>query len=175
VNADLRWGVWYSLGVSKQIKYVVAVVLKNNQNPDEFLVVKRPDDDPDLGGHWGFPATSMNPGELPEDAAKRICKEKLNCEAEATRFLGIMFQKRNSYDIFLMDVDMLLIGQNQPDVHSANTENTAYVDQKWTTDPNDLMASAKGGSCCSSIFLTDRNLLDREEWINSLEGSDKVG
>lgn len=161
--------------MSKPVKYVVAVVLKNSKNPDEFLVVKRPDDDPDLGGHWGFPAATMKPGELPEEAAKRVCKEKLNCDAEATRFLGIMFQKRNSYDIFLMDVDMLIAEGQQPDVHAASTENTAYVDQKWSTDPMDLMPSAKGGSCCSSIFLTDRNLLDREEWIASLEGSDTVG
>ena len=161
--------------MSKQVKYVVAVVLKNKSNPDEFLVVKRPDDDPDLGGHWGFPAATMKPGELPEQAAKRICEEKLNCTAEATRFLGIMFQKRNSYDIFLMDVDTLLDEGQQPDVHKANTENTAYVDQKWSTDPMNLMPSAKGGSCCSSIFLTDRDLLDKDDWIASLEGSDTVG
>lgn len=160
--------------MSKQIKYVVAVVLKSKKNPNEFLVVKRPDDDPDLGGHWGFPATTMQPGELPEDAAKRICKEKLYCDAEATRFLGLMFQKRNSYDIFLMDIDMLLADGEEPDVHAAETNGTTYVDQKWSVDPNDLMSSAKGGSCCSSIFLTDRGLLERDEWIASLEGSDTV-
>jgi hypothetical protein len=48
--------------MSKQIKYVVAVALKKTQDSDEFLVVKRPDDDPDLGGHWGLPATSMKEG-----------------------------------------------------------------------------------------------------------------
>ena len=160
--------------MSKQIKYVVAAILKNKENPEEFLVVKRPDDDLDLGGHWGFPAVTMKPGELPEEAAVRICKEKLNCEARPTRFLGIMFQKRNSYDIFLMDVDLELTG-DQPDVHAADTENTAYVDQKWSTDPEDLRASANGGSCCSSIFLTDRGLLDRDKWIDSLEGSNTVG
>ena len=161
--------------MSKQVKYVVAVVLKKRINGDEFLVVKRPDDDPDLGGHWGFPAATMRPGELPEQAAKRICKEKLACEGEVTRFLGIMFQKRNNYDIFLMDVDMVVTKGQEPNVRAATTENTAYVDQKWSTDPMDLMASAKGGSCCSSIFLTDRELLDRGDWIASLEGSDTVG
>lgn len=159
--------------MSKKIKYVVAVVLKNDKN--EFLVVKRPDDDPDLGGHWGFPAATMKEGELPEQAAVRICKEKLNCEATSERFLGLMFQKRNSYDIFLMDIEMQLASDAQPDVHAATTENTAYVDQKWSSDPLDLMASAEHGSCCSSIFLTDRGLLDPEQWINSLEGFKSVG
>ena len=57
--------------MSKPVKCVVAVILKNADNPDQFLVVKRPDNDPDLGGHWGFPAATMKPGELPEAAAKR--------------------------------------------------------------------------------------------------------
>ncbi len=161
--------------MSKQTKCVVAIILKNHQNPDQFLVVKRPDDDPDLGGHWGFPAATMKPGELPEQTARRICQEKLGCEADAIRFLGIMFQKRNSYDIFLMDIDMLLVEGHQPDVLAATTLNTAYVDQKWSTDPMDLMPAAEGGSCCASIFLTDRGLLDRKAWVNSLEGSDTVG
>ncbi|HSX33759.1 MAG TPA: NUDIX hydrolase [Candidatus Saccharimonadales bacterium] len=161
--------------MAKQLKYVVAVILKDKQNSEQFLVVKRPDDDPDLRGNWGFPAVTMLTGELPEQAAKRVCQEKLNCGATATRFLGIMFQKRNNYDIFLMDVEMALDGDQQPDVHAAHTENTAYTDQKWSTDPEDLRASANGGSCCSSIFLTDRGLLDRDEWIASLEGSDTVG
>lgn len=160
--------------MSKQTDYVVAVVLKNSQNPDEFLVVRRPEDDPDLRGEWGLPATTLRPGELPEQAALRVCKEKLNCSADATRFLGIMFQKRNSYDLFLMDIEMVLTGEQQPDVHGATTKTTAYIEQKWSTNPMDLMDSAKHGSCCSSIFMTDRGLLDRDEWIASLEGSDVV-
>ena len=161
--------------MAKQAKYVVAVALKKTRNSDEFLVVKRPDDDPDLGGHWGLPAVPIKKGELPEQEAQRVCKEKLGCEATAVRFVGLMHQKRNSYDIFLMDIEMILNDGQTADVHDARTENTAYIDQRWTTDPMDLMTSAKGGSCCSSIFLTDRGLLDRDEWIGSLEGSDTVG
>lgn len=160
--------------MGKPVKYVVSAIIKKSKDSGEFLVVKRPDDDPDLGGHWGFPSVSMQAGELPELAAKRICIEKLNCIAEPTRFLGMMFQKRNNYDIFLMDIDMVLTG-NEPDVYAATTTGTVYVDQKWSTDPEDLRGSANGGSCCSSIFLTDRGLLDRDKWISSLEGSDTVG
>lgn len=161
--------------MAKQVKYTVAVVLKNHTNLDEILVVRRPDNDPDLRGHWGLPAVSLKPGELPEQGALRACQEKLACTAEAVRFLGIMFQKRNSYDIFLMDIEMVLASGQQPDIHAATTDNTAYVEQKWSADPMDLMVSAKNGSCCSSIFLHDRGLLGRDDWIASLEGSDMVG
>lgn len=160
--------------MSKSIKYVVAVVLKNDRNPDEFLVVKRPEDDPDLKGSWGLPAVTLKPGELPEQGALRVCREKLGCEATPDRFLGIMFQKRNSYDIFLMDIEMTLTGDKQPDVTRAKSDRTVYTEQTWTIDPAVLMPAAENGSCCASIFLTDRGLLDREQWIASLEGSDIV-
>lgn len=162
------------MGMQKPIKYVVSVVLKKADG-DEFLVVKRPDDDPDLGGAWGFPAAPMKLGELPEQAAQRICLEKLNCSASATRFLGIMYQKRNAYDIFLMDIEMVVNPGQSPDVHKATSDATIYTDQKWTADPEALRESANKGSCCSSIFLTDRGLLNRAEWIESLEGSSLVG
>jgi NUDIX domain len=160
--------------MSKQIKYVVAVIVIDPNKPGHFLTVKRPDDDPDLRGAVGLPAVTMLPGELPEQAAVRVCREKLACEATPGRFLGIMFQKRNSYDIFLMDIEMSLTAGSEPNVSKAETEHTAYVEQNWASDPLDLMPSAKHGSCCSSIFLTDRGLLDRDEWIASLEGSDLV-
>jgi 8-oxo-dGTP diphosphatase len=160
--------------MNKPTKYAVAVVLKVMDEPDKFLVVRRPKDDPDLGGSWGLPAVSLQAGELPEEAARRICQEKLHCNAVPTRLIGAMFQKRNSYDILLMDIEMALT-RGEADYKLANTEHTAYVDQKWTSDPKNLMKSAQKGSCCSSIFLTDRGLLDKNDWVTSLEGSDSVG
>lgn len=161
--------------MAKKTKIVVAVVLKKNEDSNEFLVVRRPEDDKDLADSWGFPAVTLQSGELPEQGAARVCREKLGCEAVATRYLGLMFQKRNEYDMFLMDIEMIL-GENEiADVMKSNTTHTAYIDQKWTTDPMTMMPSAKKGSCCASIFMTDRGLLDRDEWIASLEGSDIVG
>ncbi len=160
--------------MSKPIKYVVAVVLTDPNRLDQYLTVKRPDNDPDLGGAIGLPAATMRAGELPEQTAARVCREKLACDATPTRFIGIMFQKRNSYDIFLMDIEMNLNEGSEPDVLKAETEHTAYTEQNWSANPLDVMPSAKHGSCCSSIFLTDKGLLDREEWISSLEGSNIV-
>jgi len=161
--------------MTKPIKYTVAVILKDDQKPNRFLVVKRPDDDPDLQGHWGLPAVTLLPGELPEEAAQRVCREKLGCRAAPVRFLGAMFQQRNSYDIVLFDIEMVLAKGQRPDNRKADTQNTAYVAQKWTTNPLDLMTSAQNGSCCSSIFLTDQGLLDRGQWVASLQGSSTVG
>jgi len=116
----------------------------------------------------------MRPGELPEDAARRVCREKLHCEAVPIRLVGTMFQKRNTYDLFFMDVEMLVTEAAAPNVRKATTKNTKYVDQRWTEDPVILMAAAQNGSCCSSIFLTDVGRLDRDKWVLSLEGSPVV-
>lgn len=160
----------------KPLKYTIAVILRDAANHEKFLVVKRPDNDPDLRGKWGFPAATMLPGELPEDAARRVCREKLNCRAAPIRFVGAMLQKRNAYDIMLMDIEMIVQADSvPPDTAKSQTEGTAYIAQRWTTDPWVLMAGAKVGSCCSSIFLTDRGLLNRQEWLQSLEGSSSVG
>jgi ADP-ribose pyrophosphatase YjhB (NUDIX family) len=173
-NERARFFCYYK-NMAKLVKYTVAIVLKKSVSSDEFLVVQRPEDDPDLRGHWGLPAITLRSGELPTDGAVRVCREKLGCDGTPARFLGIMFQKRNTYDIFLMDIEVILKEGTMPDVQKAITEGTRYVEQKWTTDPNDLMVSATSGSCCSSIFLTDRGLLDRDKWVQSLEGSDIVG
>jgi hypothetical protein len=156
--------------MTKTLRYSVAIVLKN---ADKFLIVKRPETDPDLSGNWGLPATTLKPGELPEEAARRVCREKLNCEGIPIRFIGSMTQKRNSYDLCLMDIEVLL-SSGTVDNTKAMTSGTIYTSQKWTDDPMKLMAAAKHGSCCSSILLEDRGLLSREKWIDSLEGSASV-
>lgn len=163
--------------MSKPTKYVVSVVLKKTAAGKEFLVVKRPEDDKDLPGHWGFPSVSLAPGELPEEGALRVCKEKLGCACQPLRFLGIMFQKRNSYDMFLMDIEAVLEEGGQPSLvlPQEDSGKTMYIEQKWSVDPMDLMPAATKGSCCASIFLTDRGLFTQTQWIESLEGSSTVG
>lgn len=160
--------------MGKLTKYTVAVIPKRSIDSDDFLIVRRPAEDKDLADSWGLAAVTLQPGELPEEGAIRACREKLGCEVTPTRFLGIMFQKRNSYDIFLMDIEVVLKPDEIADISKAQTAGTAYAGQLWTSDPNMLMDSAKAGSCCASIFLTDRGILDKVDWVASLEGSDTV-
>jgi ADP-ribose pyrophosphatase YjhB (NUDIX family) len=157
--------------MSKPYRNAIAVILRNKHNPAQFLAIKRPLETGDLEGFWGLPAVRMREGELPEDAARRICREKLGCEAVPLRFIGSMFQKRTAYDLFFMDIEMLLAQDTEPDVHKATTNATRYVDQQWTEDASLLLQAAHSGSCCSSILLTDVGLLRQEEWVLSLEGN----
>jgi ADP-ribose pyrophosphatase YjhB (NUDIX family) len=160
--------------MSKPSRNAIAVILRNKQDPKQFLAVQRPTTDEDLGGFWGLPATRMRDNELPEDAARRVCREKLGCEAVPLRLVGTMFQKRNSYDLFFMDVEMLLTGESEPDITKATTDSTIYVDQKWTDDTSLLLPAAKSGSCCTTLFLTDQGAFDHDDWVLSLEDSASV-
>jgi ADP-ribose pyrophosphatase YjhB (NUDIX family) len=159
----------------KPIKYSVAVILRSGRRPGSFLTVKRPHSDADMGGNWGLPAVTLQTDESPEDGARRVCKEKLGCTAEPIRFLGAMHQERNGYDLVLMDIEMILLGSDLPDVGAAVTTGTAYIEQLWADNPGVLLASAEHGSCCSSIFLADQGILSRDEWKLSLKGSSLVG
>ena len=147
------------------VKYAVAVVLRKSDESDEFLLVKRPDEGTRLSGLWGLPAVTMKEGELPEDAAHRVCEEKLNCEARIGRFLGIMFQRRDTYNMHLMDVEMILEPSETPDVSQATTDHVAYSAQEWTDDLTRLIPAAERGSCCSSILLNHAGLMSREDWV----------
>lgn len=155
--------------MEKTLEYAVAVILKRSDNGSEFLMVQRPAIDLHLSNIWGLPAVMLKPGELPEQAARRVCKEKLNCDAEAVRFVGAMHQIRKEFDLCLIDIEMELVGASKPDVTLAQTSGTKYTKQRWSKDPSDLLPAAKQGSCCSMVYLTDRGLLKREDWVATLQ------
>jgi ADP-ribose pyrophosphatase YjhB (NUDIX family) len=150
-------------------EYAVAIVLRNGHRPDDFLVIKRPSTDLELGGCWGFPAIMLTEDESPEEGARRVCKEKLGCEGEPIRFLGAMHQERDGYNLLLMEIEVILVSGSYPDVSRASTQGTVYVDQTWSKDPEVVRTAARSGSCCSNIFLSHVKVLHRDEWPLTLQ------
>ncbi|MDD2225306.1 MAG: NUDIX hydrolase [Candidatus Shapirobacteria bacterium] len=142
----------------KDTKFSVAIFLINPENDKEFLIVKRPEDDDKLPNVWGLPAVTIKGNELPEDAVRRVGKEKLNTEIEPVGFMGIKRVDRGDYDFILMDIKSKLVGR-APSVFKAKTVNTKYIDQKWTMDLNLLKEAASKGSLCSQIIL-DVNFIE---------------
>jgi 8-oxo-dGTP diphosphatase len=141
--------------VDKPVRCSVAAVVRREDG--RFLTVLRPPDDDRLPDVWGFPAVTLEPGELPEQALRRVGSEKLGVELEPTRFIGIRSADRGEYDLILMDIEAR-IRSGQPDVRAARTSSTRYSDQQWTDDPSVLSEAARKGSLCSRIFLDDRRL-----------------
>lgn len=153
---------------TKPTQYAISIVLRSGHRPGQFLIVKRPNDDQDLPGSWGLPTTTLQPQEAPEACARRVCREKLGCTGEPLRFMGAMHQSRPGYNLVLMEIEMILIGTRLPQVSQATSKTTLYTKQKWVDQPEALWPSARNGSCCSAIFLTDQGLLNRQDWQLSL-------
>ena len=63
----------------KLIRHAVAYVIyrPGDMTRNSFLIVKRPDDDPDLPGVWGLPAVSVRDDESFELAIRRAGRQKL--------------------------------------------------------------------------------------------------
>lgn len=77
---------------------VVAAVIREN---GRYLVTQRtPDDSYPLA--WEFPGGKINPGESPEEALVRECKEELGCEIEVLRIKEVMFYSYPNMDVLLL-------------------------------------------------------------------------
>ena len=154
--------------VRKPLKYAVAFTLYNPRKENEFLIIKRPPDAEDHPNMWGFPATMLMPGELPETCLRRAAKEKLNLEVVPTEFTGGIAQERKYFILYLMHFKAK-IKEGEPDVHKSTAKGTNYVDQRWTSDPKDLFPIAEKGSICVQLFLHSLGLWPREKFIYKLE------
>ncbi|MFO0705108.1 MAG: NUDIX hydrolase [Candidatus Andersenbacteria bacterium] len=134
----------------KPFKFSVALVVKNAAG--EILAVKRPPHDESLPTVWGLPAVTIKPGELPEDAARRVCTEKLACTAKLIDFVGIKSADQGVYRLILMDIEAR-VASGSPNVDGAQTTGTKYVEQKWTSDLSIFADAARKGSLCSQVLL----------------------
>lgn len=151
----------------QSLRYAVSLVIYRNEK--EFLVVKRPEEDKEIGGLWGLPASRFDPKtETPDQAVLRASREKLNCGVEvAERLPLVIIQKRRGYDLMLIDYICRLL-KGEPDVSKARTQGTVYVDQKWVSDPKVLLKIAEKGSICAQIFLNHLGVLPAERLRTSL-------
>jgi len=78
----------------------IAVILQNNR----FYIQKRPADG-HLGGMWEFPGGKAEPGESPEQALLRECREELGVEVTIRQKLAFV---RHAYTHFQIDLTVFL-------------------------------------------------------------------
>lgn len=142
---------------SKRITYSASLVIYN-EDRTKYLVTKRPLDDESMPDYWGFPAASKKyPGEPWEEVAHRAAKIKLGVEIEIVKMLGEDEIDRGDYILKLRDYEVKVIS-GKISVPQKNQEGTQYVELKWTSEPSELIKSAKDGSLCARIFLKHNNI-----------------
>lgn len=136
----------------KPVKYAISYIIPD-QDDERLLIVKRPEDDEDLPGHWGLPAGSVKEHERYGEAVERSGKEKLGVTLEVTGFVGRGNIERDDY---LLHMELFETGlmAGTPHVLQAG-DGTQYVDWRWGT-ATDLKEAAHNGSLCCNLYLAIR-------------------
>ncbi len=116
-----------------------------------WLLVRRPDDDPDLPGVWGLPAGSHADGETDEALLARIGREKLGVETEDLGRLGAGHLDRTDYRLE-MRLHAARIVAGEPRVPQSAPGITQYSDWGWKP-PSELRDGAARGSLCCRLAL----------------------
>jgi ADP-ribose pyrophosphatase YjhB (NUDIX family) len=133
----------------------VAVVVpgpgRSRRRPDRFLAVRRPEDDEDLPGAWGLPATTLRPEEVHAEAVLRVGRDKLGVELEVVRELerGSLERPEGPLRMRLFEAR---IREGTPTVPQEGGQGTQYVEWRWS-GPDRLRESARRGSLCSRLHL----------------------
>jgi ADP-ribose pyrophosphatase YjhB (NUDIX family) len=140
-------------------KCAVAIIVRNANN--EFLAVRRSDNDASLPGLWGLPAVVLAEGESYVEAAIRACRVKLGVDCRVGRLVGEGSVQRRTFILHMKEYEVEILS-GQPSVPQADWSISQYVDMKYVSDPNVLVESARQGSLCSRIMLRTMEV----EWEN---------
>ncbi len=139
---------------TKPEKQSVAIVIWDS-NHKNILLVKRPLNDQNLPGNWGFPAASKNePSETWEDVAIKAGKIKLGVQVKIVRYLGEDTIDRGNFILKLRDYEVEIIS-GIPKVPQPLEGVTQYDEMQYTNQIEELIISTKKGSLCTRIFLKD--------------------
>ena len=66
-----------------------------------MLIAQRRLDD-NFPGYWEFPGGKIEPGESPEEALQRECKEELDIEIEVGRIYDVVFHRYEDLNVLLL-------------------------------------------------------------------------
>ena len=137
--------------MSREVREVVAIVVRRSDRPDHILAVQRPDDDEDLPGVWGLPAGRRQADENVMQAARRAGREKLGVELEVGKELAQGRAERPAYSL-VMHLIEASIRAGEPSVPQPFPGITQY--QAWRWAEADLFEPGAGkGSLCCRLFL----------------------
>lgn len=136
--------------VSKPVKEAVSYVIYRPGSEEEFLIVLRPEDDPDLPGVWGLPAGSKREGESWEEAVLHAGMEKLGVELRILLELAEGEAEREGYTL-RMRLYEAAIAAGRPRVPGP-FGGTQYEAWRWGVR-GDLEEAASEGSLCCSLYL----------------------
>ena len=131
----------------------IAVVIPDPRDGALLLAVRRPDNDEELPGIWGLPATTVRPNESDADAAARLGEAKLGSTLTLGATLGEGTQDRAS-DELSMTLYAAALGTPEPSlpVNAGGDGSTYYDGWRWAP-VSALVEGAERGSLCCALAL----------------------
>lgn len=119
------------------------------------LAVKRPDEPgEELPGLWGLPATTLVAGETPEDATRRLGREKLCVDLTPVRALAEGEQPRPDYSLRMTVYECAISGEPQLPPRAPGSASTLYEAIDWLPASSFAEAAARGSLCCQLFLKT---------------------
>lgn len=126
----------------------IAVFIPNPRDGALALVVRRPDDDDDLPGVWGLPATTLRPME--SDAARRLGESKLGSPVTLGALLAEGAQARHDHELRMR---LYAATMSSPELELPSLDAAAgftlYTDWRWAPASALAEGAARGSLCCA--------------------------
>jgi 8-oxo-dGTP diphosphatase len=132
-------------------KRSISLAISDPARPGTVLIVQRPDDDDDLPGVWGLPASSLVGAETWHAAGERTARDKLGIEITLGALLAEGAAERAAYTLH-MRLFTARIARGTPHVPQAAAGITQYQAWRWGS-ADDLRPAAARGSLCSRLYL----------------------
>jgi adenine-specific DNA-methyltransferase len=118
------------------------------------LAVRRPDEPgEELPGVWGLPATTLRTGESPEEALRRLGREKLGVELTPLRALAGGEQQRPGYTLRMTVYGASMDGEATLPTRDPNA-GTLYDAVDWLPAESFREAAEQGSLCCRLYLST---------------------
>jgi hypothetical protein len=134
--------------------HAIAVVITHPLDDSLMLTVQRPDDDEDLPGVWGLPATSILVDESANGAAHRLGTLKMGSDIILGTLLAEGTQERLTHHL-AMRLYAASLGATAPELPEPKNridDATYYTGWKWAPRES-LSAGAEMGSLCCQLAL----------------------
>jgi ADP-ribose pyrophosphatase YjhB (NUDIX family) len=136
------------------VPLAVSVVIHENNSGARVLAVRRPDEPGEsFGGMWGLPAATVGEDEMPEEAVRRLGRQKLGMTLEVGDEVA-----RGSQDEADGELEMVLFEAKAEEdgpklVREWDPKGvTYYTAWKWA-EASIFEPTAKAGSLCCRLFL----------------------
>jgi hypothetical protein len=136
------------------VKRSIALLIRQADDADAVLLVRRPPDDADLPDAWGLPAATRGANETAEAAGLRTGCDKLGVKLEIGAVLNEGSITRDGYVLDMQLLEARIASGSPRAVADATDGTTRYAAWRWGPLEALELAAARGSLCCRLALET---------------------